>query len=346
MSLSFTKTPTAFENNATISLGRNVAASPAENLLPIAVAALATMIRTDETLRLETDRLRKIRDLDAKSYRSLKTRLPYVVGSTFGGGARHSDHFVAAHFVLLDLDGMSLPDGRVPECIRQHESVRLAFVSPSGAGVKVLCPLDEPCDSLAAFKEFYRPFASRFAEIVRLAGSLDLRTCDATRAAFLAHDPHLYENPLALPVAWRAYLAPTAPTADTESTIPTLDEAAYREVLRAANPRTTVKAAPQAFVPGELTRMQDDLRRHCLAHGLEVIQLTPINYGLKVQVRQGYRLAEVNLFFGKKGFTVVRSPKTGTDLALAEVLHRALEHLLHPPQEALGVSLTSLLSPN
>jgi hypothetical protein len=296
--------------------------------------------------------LRKIRTLDEKAYRSLKTRLPYVVGSDFGGGARHSDHFVAAHYVLLDLDGMNLPDGRVPEAICQHEAVRLAFVSPSGAGVKVLCQFNEPCASLQQFKEFYRPFASQFAETVRLAGSLDLRTCDATRACFLSHDATAYENPKALPVQWNAYLSTPGPTLPAgENTPPAegkapLNEAAYREVLREINPRSTVKQAPQAYVPEQLLAMQDDVRRVCLHNGLEVTDLVSINYGLKVQARQGYRLAEVNLFFGKKGFTLVRSPKTGTDLALAEVLFRALDLMLHPPQEALGVPLTALLTPN
>lgn len=314
------------------------------------------LIRQDESLRQETARLRKIRDLDAKAYRSLKTRLPYLVGSDFGGGARHSDAFVAAHYVLLDLDGITLPDGRVPESIRQHESVRLAFVSPSGAGVKILCTLAEPCTSLADFKTFYRPFASQFAEEVRLAGSLDLRTCDATRACFLSHDPDMYENTAARTIHWRTYV-PTPSLADTDAessesgndvtTGPApLNEAAYREVLREVNPRSTVKTVKQAYVPEELTSMQDDIRAVCKAHNLEVVGLSPINYGLKVQARQGYRLAEVNVFFGKKGFTVVRSPKTGTDLALAEVLYRSIGQLLHPPHEAMGVPLTALLSVN
>jgi hypothetical protein len=310
------------------------------------------MIREDESLRVETSRLRKIRTLDAKAYRGLKTRLPYVVGSDFGDNPRHSDYFVAAHFVLLDLDGMTLPEGRVPEAICQHESVRLAFVSPSGAGVKVLCQLSEPCASLPLFKEFYRPFASQFAETVRLAGNLDLRTCDATRACFLSHDPAAYENPQARPVDWKSYVSTPELTLAAEAEYGAavgkapLNEAAYREVLREINPRSTVKAAPQAYVPEQLLAMQDDIRRVCLQYSLEVTALVPINYGLKVQARQGYRLAEVNLFFGKKGFTLVRSPKTGTDLALAEVLYRALDLMLHPPQEAMGVPLTVLLSVN
>lgn len=314
------------------------------------------LIRQGESLRQETARLRKIRDLDAKAYRSLKTRLPYLVGSDFGGGSRHSDSFVAAHYVLLDLDGMTLPDGRVPDSIRKHESVRLAFVSPSGAGVKVLCVLAEPCTSLADFKTFYRPFASQFAEEVRLAGSLDLRTCDATRACFLSHDPDLYENRSAQPIYWRTYVPELSQAERGDESLEghnkakegpaPLNEAAYREVLREVNPRSTVKVVRQAYVPEELTTMEDDIRRVCKANNLEVMNLSPINYGLKVQARQGYRLAEVNVFFGKKGFTVVRSPKTGTDLALAEVLYRSIDQLLHPPQEAMGVPLTALLLVN
>lgn len=333
-------------------MGYSITANPAELLTTISVQDLYSLVREDENLRAETERLRKIRTLDAKAYLTLKTRLPYVVGSDFGGQARHSNHFVAAHYVLLDLDGMTLPDGRVPESICRHESVGLAFVSPSGAGVKVVCMLNEPCTSLEQFKEFYRPFASQFAESVRLAGNLDLRTCDATRACFLSHDPAAYQNPQALPVRWQSYIStPELPLPAGESTPlaegkAPLNEAAYREVLREINPRTTVKKPHQAYVPDQLMAMQEEIRRMCLQNSLEVTDLVPINYGLKIQVRQGFRLAEVNLFFGKKGFTLVRSPKTGTDLALAEVLYRTLDNLLNPPHEAMGVPLTTLLTPN
>ena len=321
-------------------------------MVSICVEDIYTLIREDETLRAETSRLRKIRNLDVKAYRSLKTRLPYVVGSDFGGRARHSDHFFAAYFVLLDLDGMTLPNGQVPEAICQHESVRLAFVSPSGAGVKVLCQFSEPCFSLTLFKEFYRPFASQFAETVRLAGSLDLRTCDATRACFLSHDPAAYENPKALPVQWKSYVSTPEPTLSIgESSTPAagkapLNEVAYQEVLREVNPRSPVKKVHQAYVPEQLLEMQEEIRRVCLQNSLEVTNFVPINYGLKIQARQGFRLAEVNLFFGKKGFTLVRSPKTGTDLALADVLYRTLDFMLHPPREAMGVPLSILLTPN
>jgi hypothetical protein len=49
------------------------------------------MIRTGNALKEETARLRRIKDLDANSYKKLKTRLPYVVGSDFEKGIRKSD---------------------------------------------------------------------------------------------------------------------------------------------------------------------------------------------------------------------------------------------------------------
>jgi hypothetical protein len=186
-----------------LSYGTNLTLSPGLPLVPISVPEVTRLIREDEFLRLETDRLRVLRNHDPMAYRHQKRYLPYVVGADFGGGRRHSSDFVAAHFLLLDLDHLPLSDHRVPESIRQHPAVRLAFVSPGGEGVKVLCALAEPCDSLYEFKAYYKYFAHQFAGELHLEKYLDLSTCDATRACFLAHDPHVFDNPQANPLNWR-----------------------------------------------------------------------------------------------------------------------------------------------
>jgi len=331
-----------------LSLGHRLTASPAEAMQPCSPEQLLHLLRDDEGLRVETQRLRKIRQLDAAAYSSLKTRLPYVVGAAFEGGVRHSDHFREAQVAWLDLDGVALSEaGTVPDAIVRHPATLLAFVSPGGKGVKVLLRLAEPCRSLAEFKAFYRPLACWFGEAVQLSGSIDLRTCDATRACFLCHDPQTFYNPAAEAVDWRPFL----PAPDPEAPQPApatkmFRQEAYTDLLRAINPHTTAKPQKQAFVPDTLVQAQTDIRQLCLALNLDVVGLQPISYGLKIQVRQGYRAAEVNLFYGKKGFTVVRSPKSGTDAALAEVLFRAVDQFFNPPALAGGVPLTGLVHVN
>ncbi len=322
----------------------------------ISLADLATHIRTHASLQAETLRLRKIKDMDASAYRKLKTRLPYIVGASFVGNQRRSEAFTACHAILLDIDHCMLEEGKVPSIVQQDERVALAFVSPSGEGFKVLCLLQEPCLDLAAYKAFYRAFATQFAESTQVAGSIDLRTCDATRACFLAHDPHVYVNPLALPIDWKHFVTPLFQD-DTPVTTPAkpqvkekkeIDPQKYEAVLKSINPQATIKKAnKQVFVPDVLQKMEGDLSMLCKMHNWELVQLQPLNYGIKVMIRQGYRSAEVNVFHGKKGFSLVLSPKTGTDPHLAHALHKALEGLLFTPTcTTEGISLNPVLMQN
>ncbi len=326
----------------------------------ISLADLATHIRSHASLQAETLRLRKIKDMDANAYRKLKTRLPYLVAASFVGNQRRSEAFTACHAVLLDIDHCILEEGKVPNIVLQDERVALAFVSPSGEGFKVLCLLQEPCQDLATYKAFYRAFATQFAESIHLAGSIDLRTCDATRACFLAHDPHVYVNPLALPVDWKSFTqalfddaqTPATPVATTAKPLvkekKEINQQKYDAVRQAINPHAPVKkAAKQVFVPTILQQMEGDVHILCQMHNWELVQVQALNYGIKVMIRQGYRTAEVNVFHGKKGFSLVHSPKTGTDLHLANALHTALSKLLFVPEcTTEGITLNPVLMQN
>jgi hypothetical protein len=184
-------------------------------------------------------------------------------------------------------------------------------VSPSGEGFKVLFRLDSPCLSLLEYKMFYREFAMQFAEKHQLVGSVDLRTCDATRACFLAHDANVYFNPEATGVCWDTYIekeemfegvaTTTAPPVVKPKAV--LDEQKYQAVLKEINPKQTVrKADKQIFVPEEILALQSDFERICKENNWELMDLQRINYGQKVMIRQGYKYAEVNVFLGKRVF--------------------------------------------
>lgn len=48
-------------------------------------------------------------------------------------------------------------------------------------------------------------------------------------------------------------------------------------------------------------------------------EIINIQYGKKLRMSLGLKQAETNLFFGKRGFTVVVSPRCGTDSELNNV---------------------------
>ena len=346
----------------TLSFGKQITA-PADVLSPLTISDVAGQIRADTVLQQQTARLRKLMAFDRVAYRTAKTSLPYVVGAVFANGVRRTTALEAATFFVLDVDRCTGLANNVPDAVRADLSVMLAFVSPSGEGLKLFFRLLTPCPDPKAFSAAYRAFAADFGAQHGFADSLDLRTADATRACFLAHDPNPHHNPDAMPVDWRIWLQPD-PFADTDE--PTfveqdtetpertaratrkpaaerpINEAAYGNVLRAMNPNAPVRPQKQTFVPDALTELEPAIRTICASLSWELTDLTPLNYGLKVAVKQGFRRAEVNVHYGKKGYSVVVSPKTGTDPALAKLLHGQLFGLLFPDRVATEAVLDTL----
>jgi hypothetical protein len=172
----------------------------------------------------------------------------------------------------------------------------------------------------------------------------------------LAHDANLYFNPEATGVCWDTYIEKEEMFEGVATTIAppvvkpkaVLDEQKYQAVLKEINPKQTVrKADKQIFVPEEILALQSDFERICKENNWELMGLQRINYGQKVMIRQGYKYAEVNVFFGKKGFSIVKSPKTGADPYLSEALFVALEAFLFvPAQTSQGIALNSVLMQN
>ena len=309
------------------------------------------------TLEHDTSRLRKLMSLDKVGYRAAKTRLPYVVGSVFHEGVRRIDSLAAAHYFILDVDHIQLEDGRIPDLILSEPSVSLAFVSPGGEGVKIFCSLSSPCTDPKLFSVAYKVFASEFADRVGLSGSMDLRTSDASRACFLSFDPNAFYNPNAIQVDWRTlgeaqveqqYDTDQLTVTNTDGAKSTsgIDQMAYKNILKAINPNTPIRREKNVFVPEQLLRLRDELGALCKTVNLELTKIDPINYGLKVGAGQGYRAAEVNIFYGKKGFSVIVSPRTGTDPVLNELLHGCIHQYLFPPVQTVDIPLLEYFSTN
>ena len=331
--------------------------SATDTLRAISLAEVATWVRTDTALQRQTERLRKLAQFDQNAYKTAKTSLPYVVGSVFANGIRRMDALAQATYFVLDLDHCTGLNGQVPDAIRADLSIELAFVSPSGEGLKLFFRLLDACTDAKTFSAAYRNFAGDFGLRHGFVKSVDLRTSDVTRACFLAHDPTVYHNPDAMSVDWRLWLPNHTQGGELgfgESDVSDFDrvvsarkpaverpinEVAYRDMLRTINPNTPSRREKQTFVPDELWTIEPAVRAICGQFSWELTEMTPLNYGLKVAVKQGFRRAEVNVCYGKKGFSVVRSPKTGTDPTLSNLLYGELFRLLFPEPVAQNVPI-------
>ncbi len=73
-------------------------------------------------------------------------------------------------------------------------------------------------------------------------------------------------------------------------------------------------------VPKILNDAMDSIKGYVEETGLTITEVTNIQYGKKIHATLGLKQAEVNLFYGKRGFSIVASPKRGTDSGLNELL--------------------------
>ncbi|GAB2801424.1 hypothetical protein GCM10027275_54450 [Rhabdobacter roseus] len=321
-----------------LSYGTQLAASPPEPLQTWPLPKLVGCIRHDADLARRIGELRRLRTLDPASYRPLKTTLPYVAGGVFEDGLRRKEAFREAPYWILDLDDC-LTTPAASAALRQKlcdlPGVVLLYTSPGGLGLKAFFRLEPACPNALAFSEAYRQFASSLADRLALVGSVDLRTHDVARACFLSHDPDAYFNPDAEPLPWQAYLLPSEP-AQPQALPPKAKEPdadTYLAIRQLVNPHATVRPRErQVHIPALLLAAEASLRAAIEAQPLELTRVLPLNYGLKFVVKRGFAQAEVNVFYGKRGFSVVPSPKSGTSAVLmAELLALVSEVLLTPP---------------
>lgn len=74
-----------------------------------------------------------------------------------------------------------------------------------------------------------------------------------------------------------------------------------------------------------LSRDTGDLRLCVSEKGVAITEVLNISYGKKLRFKIGLKQAEINLFFGKQGFSVVQSPRTGTDAEMNRLMADVVE---------------------
>ncbi len=85
---------------------------------------------------------------------------------------------------------------------------------------------------------------------------------------------------------------------------------------------------PEVYVPEQLNDIIDELQGYITETGIVLKGIVNISYGKKIKAVIGLKEAEVNLFYGKKGFTVVQSPRTGTSKEMNELLSGLIDSFL------------------
>ncbi len=294
--------------------------------------------------------LRTVAALDTARYRELKKQLPYFVCGIFHPPVRRKEHFAAIRYFIIDLDHLAEAGVQMEELrqrLKEMEEVALVFASPGGDGLKVMFHLEDDCRDAAMFSAFYKVFAHRFAERFGVQGAIDLRTHDVTRACFMSYDPETYYNPLSALVKMEDYLkaldydharedvreaekalaAQAAPREDDKG--PALDDEVLRRIKERINPALAARPKKEYFLPPQLGEAMPVIREKLAEIELEIRLDEPISYGRKLHIGAGKHFAEINLFYGQRGFKVVKTSKTGSNAELADLAAKALESIIY-----------------
>lgn len=305
-----------------------------EQLRRIPVRSLYDAIRNprESTLAL-LRQLSAVRQMSPSQYALLKQQLPYFVCAMFNPSFRRSENFAYTEYFIVDIDHVSEKGLLMPEvrkAMAADTRVMLCFLSPSGDGLKVMFRLSERCHDAGLYKTFYKLFLTRFSHQYGLEQVVDTKTCDVTRACFLSADADAYLNPDAEPVVLADYVNPEENVnmafdlkreaekaerkegAHVQPSHSEPDKDIMARIKATLNPHPSSQRPP-AYVPAILNDIIGDLQKYVEDKGIVISEIVNIQYGKKLRCKIGQRQAEINLFYGKRGFSVVQSPRTGTD---------------------------------
>lgn len=328
------------------SVGSNVR-NNSESLKKVTPEYLFNALRSPKPEFLSRIRqLRIVRQINESQYVQLKQQLPYFVCASFNPPFRNTKNFAFTEYFIMDIDhicekGLILDDLR--RKIESDSRTMMCFLSPGEDGLKVIMKLKDRCYDAGVYSVFYKKFVYEFSLQYDLQQVLDIRTSDVTRACFMSVDSSAYYNPDAEPVDMAeiidmedssvllmqkkeveesmSALTDIADSSSNAVEIQEPDDDAMERIRGLLNMKTKkVSVERPVFVPAILDTIQGELSNYVRDIGFMVSDIINIQYGKKIRAKLGLKNAEINLFYGKRGFSVVVSPKTGTDGTLNVLL--------------------------
>ena len=325
-----------------LSLGKNIlsANDPLTRLEPGQLHQIIT--NPSGSLASQIHQLRTVLSIDTKKYTQLKRALPYVVCGMFNPPYRRLQNFASIDCFIVDIDHLSEKNidlDTLQKKLMADPRVQLLFISPGNDGLKVLFALEEKCYDRQKYSMFYKLFIQHFSSQYGLNQVVDKVTSDATRACFLSYDENAWLNTAVVPVKMAEYIdfddfsqveearsiikkveqIPAAPEPKQELTPDLLSQ-----IKQKLNPNIRQQKPKDYFVPEEVDQVMEELKGKVAEYQIELTESHPIQYGRKLRFKLQDKWAQLNVFYGKKGYKVVKTPVSNSDAELGEVVHQIL----------------------
>lgn len=322
--------------------------SPEDKLIKVPVSYIADKLKNPKPeIEAQIRQMRDMLTIDEKKYREFKKQLPYIVTSWFAPALRRKENFAYAEFFILDLDHLQekgLGITSLKNLINRDSRVMMSFVSPSGDGLKILFRLKEKIYDVGIFKTFYKEFAAKFAAQYNLIQAVDSQTCDVSRACFISIDKEVYFNQEADVIDIKTFINPDNPLEmldltksqqkeekqqpKEEKLFNDPDKEAMQKIAELLGQKIRgsreQKPKNEPVVPEILNELITGLKEYVLQAGAEIYNVVNIQCGKKIQIKLGLKKAEINVFYGKKGFSVVSVPKGETDGEFNEMMKKLI----------------------
>jgi hypothetical protein len=308
-------------------LGENIASK--EQLKGVTPNALYAFIKDDDfNLQGFVQRARELCRVDKGAYSLLKKKLPYFCIASFKDNQRRIENLIEAKYLILDFDQLSLKqiDDAKDRIVRDSHTY-LCYESPSGAGLKVVLKLGQTITSAKEYSNYYKTVGLAFAHNHGLSSFLDITANDATRASFICPDFSAYFNPNCEPVNTASQGVLVTPKSNTEESkeetpLNTLDDGAYEKILNRLKKKST-KSKINKPLNDTMQRLLQFLEPLVAVDQMNISEANPIQFGMQLRICHNQtNFGEVNIYHGKKGFSVVRSMKGDTVPLLNEVLEK------------------------
>ena len=334
-----------------ISYGQNIRQA-GDRLNKVKLEQISSRIRKPKSeMRSFIDQLRTVASVDAKQYRNLKVQLPYFVAAIFNPPFRKIENFAYAEYFILDIDHLSDKEISIEDLMirfSKDNRIVLAFRSPSNDGIKVFFKFSERVYDSGKYALFYKAFAQKFAMEYSLQQYIDKRTSDVSRACFYSYDEGAIYNSAPDTISMRSiidfdneleilevqreiktYAKEQQKPDDLQDMKQVLPKNLLEGIREKLNPRIKEKREKKIFVPEQLEHVIEEIKTTMTEHDIETKEIRNINYGKQFKFGVKYLWTEVNLFYGKRGYSIVITNKSGSNDELGEIVNNIISEMLY-----------------
>ncbi|RLD42153.1 MAG: hypothetical protein DRI86_12175 [Bacteroidetes bacterium] len=331
------------ELNQKIFIGQDITNSSADVVKLTRIEDIYKAINEpSEDLYRKIIRLQKVKEFDKQAYTIQKRHLPYFIGAEFEGGIRRMDNFIEINWFVLDLDHVYtdvMEEERLKNLFSNDKRIVLVFASPGGDGMKLVFKLKDPIVDTSKYTSFYKAFSNEFARHYSLEKYVDFKTSDVSRICFLSVDNTAIYNPNPIEVDAVKYvsqfdLLEQMANAEVDNPVKKdnkeLNKDVYKDILSKLNPKAP-KRNNDVNVPEALDLIIAPIEKEIEAYSIKLTEQVNISYGKKLKFVKENDFAELNVFYGKKGFRVVISPRRGHHPQLSEIVKSMVESVVYRP---------------